>query len=189
MIDCIGERWTLGYSDPSLLGGALALMYFLASGFAAMRARDAVATPNSDIRLITFWSGLTLFLFALAINKPLDFHSLLTASMRCVSQEQGWYGARRTYQAWFVIGVGSLAGFLAMISLYWLRRHMGVIQLALAGAVLLLLFVAASVASFHHLDTALSAEFSGIKVRRVIEIVALSLTIVGSAGAKPADRA
>lgn len=189
MFDCIAYRWTPGIGDPSVIGWTAAGFYVAAAAMCFLRARDGFSglyPQTTDIRI--FWLGLFFVLAALAVNKQLDFHSLVTIAGRCHAFEQGWYGERQAVQRGFILGLLVAAG-LAGGAVLWLMRHaLRRVWLALAGFGLLVVFILISASSFHNIDVFIASELMGVGMNRVVEIFALTLIIVG-ARRKASDKA
>lgn len=181
MIDCIAYRWSPGIGDPSLIGWTAAAMFVVAAVMCLMRARDGFSglyPQTTQVRL--FWLGLFFVLAALAVNKQLDLHSLITIGGRCVAVEQGWYGERQSVQRGFILGLVLAAG-LAGGGVLWLMRHaLRRIWLALAGFGLLVVFILISASSFHSIDVFIGLELMGVGMNRVVEITALTMIIIGA---------
>ncbi len=154
-------RWVPGIGDPTALGWLTVAAYGLA---AALAARAAVAATTSGEagaaaprrgRLIAFWAPVAVLLLLLGINKQLDLQSWLTQVLRDLSHQQGWYDDRRPLQLAFVAALagGGTLGLIAMAVV--LRRDLPRIGVALVGLGVLVTFVAARAASFHHMDALL----------------------------------
>ena len=122
-----------------------------------------------------FWLFLSVLLFALAINKQLDLQSALTAVGRCVSQAQGWYAERRTFQLRFIIALIGASVLLALILFWAMRRELRHIWLALAGTALLLAFIAIRAVGFHHFDQFIGHEIGSVRVNWAFEIGGISM--------------
>lgn len=126
--------------------------WFIVAGYlmgAAIAVGAGGAAQGRDAR---FWYGAALVLLLLGLNKELDLQSILTESARAVTQEMGWYGQRRLFQALFLVALAF--GGLAVMGLLatWLRRSSRPVKVAAVGIVLLLTFVLLRAASFHHVD-------------------------------------
>ncbi len=117
-----------------------------------------------------FWLLLSVLLFALAINKQLDLQSGLTAVGRCVAQAQGWYAERRSFQLRFVISIIATSWFVALLLFWAMRRELRHIWVALAGIVLLLVFIAIRAVGFHHFDQFIGYEIGSIRINWAFEI-------------------
>jgi ABC-type Na+ efflux pump permease subunit len=122
-----------------------------------------------------FWLFLSALLFALAINKQLDLQSALTAVGRCLSQAQGWYAERRSFQLSFIISI-IIASLLIAVLLFWtMRRELRHIWLALTGIALLLAFIAIRAVGFHHFDQLIGYEIGSVRVNWAFEIGGIAM--------------
>jgi hypothetical protein len=170
-------RWYPGIGDPTLRGwltvGAYALGAALALRAAWVSARHAEPSlaPADQRHLVVFWCLTAVVLILLGINKQLDLQTWLTEMVRDLAMEHGWYGARRQYQILFIGGIASIGLISTLTAAVLLRRVLVRIGIALLGLGVLIAFVVARAASFHHMDTLLNAgpfalnwwaEFGGI---------------------------
>jgi hypothetical protein len=118
----------------------------LAAGYlvaAALWLRANRQAPRSAQRTFAFWWLLgAIILFALALNKVIDFRRVIELSLRGLGQAQGWYSKRRPAQ--FALAV-LLPAILAVLTTIYLatkgRAFLRSNPLALAGWVLLLLYL------------------------------------------------
>ncbi|MEM8771097.1 MAG: isopropylmalate isomerase [Pseudomonadota bacterium] len=181
MFECIGERWSPGLGDPTVMGWVTVAAYLAASALAFMRARDAFAalTPGGGA-LKFFWLGASVLLLCLAVNKQLDLQSALTAAGRCLAKYQGWYGERRAVQVVFVLWVGFTGAAVFAAVLWAMRRHLQEQRIVLTGFFILLVFVVMRASSFHHMDSFINFRLAGVRMNWLFEIGALVLIIYGS---------
>lgn len=142
---CVDQRWSPAIGDPTLLGWATVICYFVAS----LTCFLAGWIGKRDTRL---WIMLAMFLLLLGGNKQLDLQSALTATGRCLAQMQGWYGQRRAVQFVFTLALLCTSGMGIIIALYLLRRSLHRVGLALLGFAILVTFVAIRALGFHHFD-------------------------------------
>ena len=181
VVECISYRWSPGLGDPTIFGWLTVIAYLVAAAFSFQRARDAFAAiPAETGTLKFFWLAAALLLFALAINKQMDFQSLLTAGGRCVAQAQGWYGARRGVQASFVIGLVIFSAGIFGLVLWALRRHIRRQWLVLTGFLILIVFVLLRASSFHHMDQFINTRILAVKMNWLFELGALGMIIAGA---------
>jgi len=175
----IDGRWAPGIGDATLQGWLTVGAYVLAAGLAASaalatsRLKEPSLPPSHRRRLVAFWWITAAVLVLLGLNKQLDLQSWLTQVMRDLAKEQGWYEARRQYQFEFVVAMG-VVGVLSTVTMAVLmRRVLPRIGVALLGLGVLVTFVVARAASFHHMDALLHtgplalnwwAEFGGISL-------------------------
>ncbi len=127
-----------------------------------------------------FWALTAAGLLLLGLNKQLDLQTLLTATLRQLARQDGWYEQRRMVQLVFIAG---LAGALlaALVFLRWLTRFSRPgVKLALSGLCLLAAFVMLRAASFHHVDILLGGTLGGLKLHALLELAGILLTAAGA---------
>lgn len=151
----------------------------------ALVAARRAATPRERL----FWIIAATALLALGINKQLDLQTQLTAIVRGMAREQGWYGDRRAVQKQFIIGLG-LAGLAVCAGLVWLTRgaHGGV-RLALVGLAIIICFILVRAASFHHFDWVLRREVAGLRTHVILELAGITIVGLGAIWGIRAGRA
>lgn len=149
-------RWHPGIGDPTLVGWVTVGAYALAAALAARAALAAKAGSGSrgsrEVRLVYFWGIAAVALLLLGVNKQLDLQSWFTQAIRDLSRQQGWYEERRRYQMLFVMALAGVGLLATLAAAALLRRVLFRIGLALVGMGLLISFVVARAASFHHID-------------------------------------
>jgi amino acid transporter len=120
-----------------------------------------------------FWAVSAIALIALGINELLDLQTLLTAIGKAHAQANGWYEDRRPVQYAFIVGlaVASLIAVAAMF--YWGRKTSAAIRFALAGFILIGVFIVFRAASFHHLDQWLGSGFQAFNLGSVQEVAGI----------------
>jgi hypothetical protein len=155
-------RWWWGTlpADPSFLGWLATVAYVASTILCVLAAfRDHEAVPQRRIASsLLFWCATALLLLLLGLNKQMDVQTLFTALLREVSQAQGWYEWRRPLQKVFVLLLGATCtGFYAVL-LFQMRRSWRRYRLALAGFVLLGLYVLFRASTFYHFHDAASGE-------------------------------
>lgn len=168
-------RWRPGIGDPSFMGWLTVAAYafgMLTSWLAAGRAARAPGlAPGSR----GMWLLVTMLMCFLCLNKQLDLQSLATDIGRVLSKEQGWYKQRRSFQLWFVLGLGALS-FLATVAMviryrtFWKTHY-----LLASGIVFLVTFVAIRAVSFHHVDVLLKTRVGGMKINWFLELTGIFL--------------
>ena len=181
LVECISFRWSPGLGDPTIFGWLTVAAYLAAAGFSFQRARNefaAIPPQTGDLKF--FWLTVSGLLFLLAINKQMDFQSLLTAGGRCVAQAQGWYGARRGIQAGFIIGLMVASAGAFGLALWALRRHIRQQRLVLAGLFILIVFVLMRASSFHHMDQFINTRIVGVRMNWLFELGSLGMIIAGA---------
>lgn len=162
-------RWEPGIGDPSAMGWATVLAYFVAAllcGIAAWKYRDARSSRSP----VVFWSILALGLGLLGVNKQLDLQTWLTLFVKRIAQNGGWYGERRAVQGAF-IGMVALGGAAGLVGMRFLAGQLTrPILMALIGALFLGCFIIIRAASFHHVDQMLGMDLGGLRVNWILEL-------------------
>lgn len=167
---CVTEQWSPTIGDPSPMGWATVAAY----GITAILCLRSARIPGSRAVQV-FWLALSLLLFALMINKQLDLQSALTAAARCLSQIQGWYEDRRSVQIGFILTVVFSGFWIALVSFWLLRKHLGQIGVALIGFIVLICFVLIRAAGFHNFDALLNTDLLFIRVNWLLELSGIGL--------------
>ena len=164
LLSCSSSRWAPGIGDPTVYGWTTVGMFAVAALLCALLAASPKGRPER-----TFWIALALLMAALAVNKQLDLQSALTSVGRCISQEQGWYDARRGVQALFTLAVGaaSLAGLVLLAVA--MRRHLARTWAALLGAGFVAGFVLVRAVSWGHVGAILDLPVGGLQMNHVLE--------------------
>ncbi len=165
-------RWSPGIGDPTPAGWLATLAYLAAAWSCYVAARGIkpeYRRAPSLRREWRVWQALAAALAALGFNKQLDLQSALTELGRLLARSGGWYAERRGVQLAFVLAVGALALAATAAALWATRRTSPPVRIAAAAFAALLGFVVARAASFHHLDTAISGEWLGLRVSSLVE--------------------
>lgn len=170
---CVATQWSPTIGDPSLIGWLTVAAY----GIAALLCLRAVRSPGVP----WFWLLLSMLLFALMVNKQLDLQSALTASARCLSQMQGWYEDRRSVQVGFILAVMFSGFWIALVCLWFLRKHLRQVGVALIGFILLICFVLIRAAGFHNFDALLKTEILSIRINWLLELSGIALIALNAA--------
>ncbi|MGZ8939513.1 MAG: hypothetical protein ACXW32_09920 [Limisphaerales bacterium] len=181
-----GDVWRPGIGDPTFMGWLTVVAYFGAAylcGRELMKARRI----NGPREKTFFWATLTILLVFLGFNKQLDLQTLLTLTARRIAIAQGWYENRRIVQIVFVsvVGIAGVFTILAMRLLVW--KH-GDLRLPLIGFVVLLVFVVARAASFHHIDQLINFRMGWVRMNWVLELGAIALVAWGALIARKQSR-
>jgi hypothetical protein len=142
--------WQPRWDNPDLRGWSVVAAYLMAAGFCARAALARGKMGAEHERAPVIWFLLALGLLFLGINKQLNLQTLLIALGRRAAQAGGWQEKRRLAQLVFsavftVAGLASLWLLRAGFRLFF-ARNPG----ALAGLVVLLLFVLIRAASVNH---------------------------------------
>ena len=192
---CIAPAWALGIHDAPTVW--VTVFAYVAAVVLCLRAakRDRVAMVQSPPEHRAayapwFWLATAALLAALAINKPLDLHTLITEFGRQLAQRGGWYGDRRRVQLLFVAAVGA-ASLLALATTVWRLRLAALRRcaLSLAGLWLMAVFVGLRVVSFHHADVFLGRRLHGFKLHWLLELLAIAVIAAGAVVAHPPKQA
>ena len=169
------RRWEPGFGDPTPLGWAVTVRYFVVAVLAWRARRTVLARGGQrDSReLARFWLAVTIALGALGHNKQLDFQRLVTQIARDSAKEGGWYRDRRPVQIAAVLAVATLG--LGAVALAWfrLRRVLREVWPALVGLALVGAYIAARVTSLHAIDVLLA--IGPVKLRWILEPLGLAL--------------
>ena len=171
---CVFGFWSPQIGDPTVIGWLTVAAYALT----AVLARLVYIRQSNRQRI--FWAGLTVLLFALAVNKQLDLQSAFTAAGRCLAQAQGWYEDRQTIQIIFIILIAVTCLVIGVVLAWALRRDFDHIWMALVGVALLLAFVAIRAAGFHYFDRFIGFEFANIKMNWALELGGIALIAVNA---------
>jgi hypothetical protein len=165
-------RWHPGIGDPTPMGWITVVAYGLSAALCWRCARQLPAP--------VFWWGITAALLLLGLNKQLDLQTWFTQWGRDMARRDGWYAQRHHYQVVFIAIMGSvcLAAVLAMALA--LRRHWLAYLWVWSGTALLLFFIVARAASFHHVDALLMSELGGVRLNWVFELGGLAMISVGA---------
>lgn len=164
IINCVFADWSPILGDPTLMGWVTVVCYLAATVLAV-----AVFIRRSGRQRI-FWLGLSVLLFALAVNKQLDLQSALTAAGRCMAKAQGWYDQRQVVQVRFIVVIAGISLVAACITGWAMRREFGDIWLGLIGLTLLLGFIVIRAAGFHHFDQFIGFQIGGIRMNWILEL-------------------
>ena len=171
-------RWSPGIGDPTLVGWATVVLYFLGA-WQCYRVATIFTIKLRPYEGVIWWT-LVYGLLALGINKQLDLQSALTEIGRILATQQGWYEKRYKVQVIFIYGVAAFAT-LATIALAFVARKAPVATLfTLAGCVFLLTFIFIRAASFHHFDLYINSVFLGLRMNWILEIGGIFIIIIGA---------
>ena len=167
---CVFERWSPQIGDPTAVG------WLTFAAYAVAGLLCLLSFARSDTQAIRRFGKVTgVVLLLLMVNKQLDLQSALTAFGRCLSQAQGWYEDRRMVQAVFigVVLVGSsVTGALIFAAM---RRHVNQLTLALAGVIVLLIFITVRAVGFHHIDDLIDARIFSTRMIWILEPIGIAL--------------
>jgi hypothetical protein len=173
-------RWSPGIGDPTLGGWITVFLYFAAAYFSWRVTRDVGADGGGTKSEMVVWRLLTIMFVALGINKQLDLQSAFTEIGRVVAHYQGWYENRRAVQFTFIGVVGGLCLLAALTLLAMIWKAPPATWLAAGGAILVLLFVGARAASFHHVDELINARVFGLRWNWILEMGGILLVLLAA---------
>ena len=195
--------WRPGIGDPTVMGWVTVVAYFVAA-WLCMQAfntekrgpirpwRKAVPSmfrvlrkhwprPPLPARRAALWVLVAMIFVALGINKQLDLQTLLTEVGKKVAHSGGWYEQRRVVQAIFVALVGGF-GLMAIWLLFRLTQggQLRDFRLPLAGLAVVVAFVVARAASFHHMDVFIGTEVLGLRMNTLFELGGVLVVAAGA---------
>lgn len=163
-------RWHPRIGDPTLMGWLTVLAYAVAAFTAWLAANRAKRAPGTVGGSRGTWLLVATLMALLCINKQLDLQSLLTDIGRVISKNQGWYGARREFQKWFVLGVLGASFLTTGCLLVRFRRFWKKHLLLSIGLAFLLTFIVVRAVSFHHFDVFLKSDVAGVRMNWFLEL-------------------
>lgn len=174
--------WQPGIGDPSFMGWFTVFFYFV-TAIACGRAFHIVwrsQRSRANIRIALIWSGLTLLLILLGINKQLDLQSWVTQVGREIALRDGWYENRKVIQVLFVKTI-AISGILVIALVFWLAHgHLRRILLALIGTALLMTFILIRASSFHKVDILIKTTVIGVKMNWLLELGSISIIFLSA---------
>src|SRR5262249_12890745 len=112
------DSWHFQLDNPTLLGWSVVAFYGLAAlacAVAAVLSRSGGlggSPPGRGECNGRVWWALAAGLTFLAINKQLNFQTLLIVVMRRAAASEGWWGHRRTVQLAFSVVFGFSLGLV-----------------------------------------------------------------------------
>jgi hypothetical protein len=170
-------KWQFRLDNPTFLGWSVVAAYICAAaccGRAALKSRDASTRSFAPV-----WWLFAAGLFFLGINKQLNLQTLMIVIGRNLSSAGHWYGARRRVQLIFsAIFAASCLGALAWFA-WRCRQFFRENQLALAGMIVLTLFVVLRAATINHTDQFLGIDLKDDHWAWVLEITGSVLIGIG----------
>jgi len=151
---CLSGNIRLEFGDMTAVGWLVTVAYAIAVLLAGLAAAGGPGAGDSRA-FRRFWQVATLLLLLLGLNKQLDLQTSMMAAAKCAARLEGWYGQRRLLQAVFVGGLAAAVVLVAVMTFAGLRAIRRSSGLAIAGTVLLLLFILTRAAVFNHADKVL----------------------------------
>lgn len=173
-------RWRPEIGDPTLSGWLITGAYALAAITALAAARRAGRAPGLAGGSRSIWLLVTALMAFLGLNKQLDLQSLFTDIGRILSWKLNFYGQRREFQKWFVIGLlaaSSLGAIFVIIRFhkFW-RQHI----LLTSGLLLLSAFIVLRAVSFHHVDLLLGRNPENAETGFILETGGIALVLLAA---------
>ncbi|MDO9640701.1 MAG: isopropylmalate isomerase [Pseudotabrizicola sp.] len=167
---CTFNRWSPTIGDPTFWGWITVAAYVACAvlALAVVRRRR-----GGSARAQVFWILLCAAMAFLAVNKQLDLQSLLTATGRCIAQQQGWYEDRRPFQRNVILALLAFILIVLAASLYHMRRDLRRNGLALLGLIVVAGFVAFRAVGFHHFDEIINLRVRDVRFNVIFELTGL----------------
>jgi hypothetical protein len=162
----------VGPGLPPWINTAAYLWLAMACIWARIRGRGPTGRLGS-----TVWLGLALMLATLAAARAFGLQSMLTGTFRELAREEGWYTARREFQARVVLAAAALAS-LTPVAIAVRARSTRMI-LAFTPVAALLGFLAVRAVSFHYVDEVLYRRVGGVEISSLVELTLLVLVAAG----------
>jgi len=172
------NKWSFGIGDPTFVGWLIFAAYITA---AILCGRCAYfSRKNRQSKHWKFWLTITILLALLAINKQLDFQTLLTDIARNMARKQGWYDQRQGFQIFVISAIAAVGTAMIILSAGILRNNKP-LSLTFIGLILLLTFIVIRAASLHSVDQIIAMEVVGIKLRYLLELAAITCIAISAA--------
>jgi len=168
-------RWRPQIGDPSPMGWLTVAAYGLTAVTAFLAARRAGRAPGLAGGSRVCWLLVAALMTFLCLNKQLDLQSLFTDIGRVISKKFGWYGQRREFQKWFVLGVLAASALGSVVFLITCRTFWKTHFLLAVGLVFLLTFILVRAISFHHVDVLLRKEMGGLRMNWILELGGIAM--------------
>jgi hypothetical protein len=161
--------WKPEIGDPTVYGWLTVAAYAITALACWWAHRSA---PRAERQA---WLALALLMAFLAVNKQLDLQSLMTAIARDMAKAEGWYDHRRPVQALFIAALGGagMIGLVLLLRSY--RRATLALQGALAGAVVLFVFILIRASSFEKMDVLINSRLAGVRANHAMELGGIAI--------------
>ena len=165
-------NWMPNRGDPTISGWGITLLY-MAVGLCALYCTGAFqgrgAIPLSTY-YAWFWWVVGIAILLLGVNKQLDLQILLADVGRTYAQVHGWYEQRkpvqiRTIALFATLGLGALEWFA-----YRLRRAPRSTWPAMAGMLLLALYVLLRMVGLHPIEHVMGLRWLRLELGDWVEI-------------------
>ena len=169
--------WDFEIGDPSFMGWFTIFVYFFTMCLCYLvRKNSGKLFPDSTVqKQRSFWSILTVIMFALGINKQLDLQTYMTTIGKYYARRDGWYQHRAIFQYSFIKFIFVLSFSSLALLIFYLRDTFIDNILAILGICLLLGFIAIRASSFHHVDAFISSSIFSVRMNWIMELSAIFL--------------
>ena len=178
-------QWSPGIGDPSIAGWVTVALYVAAAWTClrvALELRRQAGSSRLTRREFWLWSIFSALLWALGLNKQLDFQTALTEIGRVLAHQEGWYARRGQVQKEF-IGALCLLGALSALILFVVIRRFGYLaKTAALGMCFIGLFVLTRASSFHRVDEFLSARLVHLRMNWLLEMGGIAIVLLAALG-------
>jgi hypothetical protein len=183
----VTEQWRASIPQADLADWLTVTGYLLCALLSFRAAWHAARRGQRREKI--FWRTTSFLLLFLAGNELLDLQTLLTSLGRAHAKTHGWYEKRRIVQFVFILTLCVAAALAGLMATWVAMRSDKGIRLALAGLVLIGLFVLLRAASFHHLDELLGGGATIVSLGVVQEIGGILVVAAGAAVYNRSSRA
>ncbi len=153
--------WAPHLDNPTFIGWSVVAGYF---GAAACCCRAALRSRSGSTRCFApIWRLLVAGLVFLGINKQLNVQTLMIVVGRNLASAGHWYGARRRVQ--LIFSAVFAAASLGALAWFWWRcqQFFSENRFALAGVIVLALFVILRAATISHANELLGTNLKDEK--------------------------
>lgn len=135
--------------------------------------------PGQRRLLQAFYSGQTLLLLLLGLNRQWELLNAFTSYSRLLAMREGWYNTRRLAQFDLIVGLGVVALLLLLLTAWGFRAILRDHWLPLATATGLLTYVAIRTVSLHAVDAIILDRVRGVPLDWLFELSGIC-ALIGS---------